>query len=877
MSPASSRAVLESAVRTLESRGIGIPERLALAEACFRLAVLPDTAIEDGIELLRRAAGCDPYHPKLFFHLGRLLHKNGDPRGAVVEYCRALSMAPRSHRIYVHLALALKELGGAYQALGPKILESLLAGDDARLLSLARDLGDLMANQDDDPAKPKDSERSSKSAGQCRWPGIWKVIAMEEMTQPKPSLKAANRMLEEGKRQIQNGRGAAEYVLSMLFFVHDGPKACRQVAGWLRDAALAPYQETPAVRLMAATCELGEARNVGEFVSRAAGYLTDAVLPPELVASLHYCWYGAVSNIDAVKASELLDLYPEPFRSSVCFRELRLAILDHHARQAWTADRVDCAEILWQETIRLDPFRIPVAHNLALAAARTKSTDKYPTAWERAAELRYQVAAAAGDVRVELEDRVKLHRSIAQQSRLRHLAEGKKQPSDDELQKWLEDREALGIWLREGELAWLNSRLRFQSPLCMLGLPLDCSDEDAEAARKSLSGQFELCLRDRNWAGSAVFLKLVNDLADRALAQAKDPVCRKRDRYFDAEKAESITLELGVFDRGLLMFELIDVAADAEDLKPAGLDVARHLLGLPWKTLEPLAKKNGKPSADPDWVSVSISHIARLAPGGRDSKPDPVKAEAAIAGFEDCVRAVPDSVVLRLILCRICLDTNRNAQAYQAALEAIPIAEKMQDRREAEGLFSQLVICIDNAALAEIPDNVLSPTREKAGESIQYCRNVLDRYPRSAALRFLIATYLIQTAEDDAGGLKEAATLVEQGLDLLFTDKQIAEAHKLLEKAGSRSKSIDAFKEVRRLLESASTRARTAMSAVKEARTPARTPATLRQARAEIEEAIAEAGKAEEIAAAASLDDAVQNAREHVKQLCKLLEDLERV
>ena len=50
------RASLQAAIRHLDSPGAGVPERMARAEACFRLAVLPDTPLEESIELMRRAA-----------------------------------------------------------------------------------------------------------------------------------------------------------------------------------------------------------------------------------------------------------------------------------------------------------------------------------------------------------------------------------------------------------------------------------------------------------------------------------------------------------------------------------------------------------------------------------------------------------------------------------------------------------------------------------------------------------------------------------------------------------------------------------------------------------------------------------------------------
>src|SRR5437660_1311078 len=153
-----SREALEAATRKLELQKPSVAQALALAEACFRLAVLPETGLERAIELMRRAVAYDPYHPKLFFHLGRLLHNNGDPLSAVFEYRRGLRLAPGNHRIFVHMALALADLAGAEQKLGLSILEGLQAGDDELLAALVVELDRLIAERLD-TKKKKESSR----------------------------------------------------------------------------------------------------------------------------------------------------------------------------------------------------------------------------------------------------------------------------------------------------------------------------------------------------------------------------------------------------------------------------------------------------------------------------------------------------------------------------------------------------------------------------------------------------------------------------------------------------------------------------------------------------------------------------------------------
>jgi hypothetical protein len=241
------------------------------------------------------------------------------------------------------------------------------------------------------------------------------------------------------------------------------------------------------------------------------------------------------------------------------------------------------------------------------------------------------------------------------------------------------------------------------------------------------------------------------------------------------------------------------------------------------------------------------------------------------------VQAIPEALDLRLVLCRLYLDGSRSKEAYQTALEALPMTAEMTDRKEAARLEAQFVACVDNAALSEIPDDVLSPARDKVRATITHCQTVLKEFPRAGGLRLLMAKYLIQTAEDEASRLKEAAALLEEGLDLLLTEKQISEARDWIDKAGSRSKSLDSFKKIRVLMDSASARARNAVGLAKE-RTPSneRIPAKIREARQELEEAIAEAGQAEELAVEASLQDALEKAKALAANLRHLLEEIEK-
>src|SRR6266849_1829561 len=102
------RSRLFHAIRVLSEREQpDVLHRLALAEAEFRLAIMPTSDLQESIDYLQKAIAHDPLHPKLFFLLGCCLYRSGDFRGAVQEYRHALKLAPDSHRVFVHLALVL--------------------------------------------------------------------------------------------------------------------------------------------------------------------------------------------------------------------------------------------------------------------------------------------------------------------------------------------------------------------------------------------------------------------------------------------------------------------------------------------------------------------------------------------------------------------------------------------------------------------------------------------------------------------------------------------------------------------------------------------------------------------------------------------------
>lgn len=98
----------------VSSRTLPLSERAqvanALAEACFRIGVHPETRIEDAISNLRKAIRLDSTNPRNPYHLARLYFSHGELTHASVWLKRAFAICPTSHRIWAHAALLQREL-----------------------------------------------------------------------------------------------------------------------------------------------------------------------------------------------------------------------------------------------------------------------------------------------------------------------------------------------------------------------------------------------------------------------------------------------------------------------------------------------------------------------------------------------------------------------------------------------------------------------------------------------------------------------------------------------------------------------------------------------------------------------------------------------
>lgn len=845
------RDALTAAIGALRGRDPEPQVRIALAEALFRLAVTPGTAEREAVELVREAITNDPCHPKLYLHLGRLLHRCGRYRCAVREYRRALALAPSSRRAHLLLAQALLEFDPPEQEIGRQLLAAVMrdsaderkaaladldAFDERRRCEIAGyaakdgrgassgQAGGAGADGGADArssggagggatrgsgARRRAGQRGAGSAPPADgtgWQAAWRVSLFEQISREKPSRRWVDSHLRAGVAEVADQGRVAELATACVLMLATGenPRDVRRLIesavptgtsgqGSARGAAAAggglPAGDA-ALDLVNAGIDLAETADGVEFVGAAARHVAAGTVPVELVAWLHFSKFGPDSSLEPGAALRLLDKCPQALQQDPVLGELKLATLDGYARLAWADGNLDLARLLWKETIPLDPYRVPVALNLALLAARARSHDEYQPAWDRMFELLYLHAAGAGDVQYLLADRRMMHAALCQQSLQRHfeLKPGQRTLTDDQAAALAGDPDALEVWLREWDRYYLNARLGFRSPVRLFGVPRDASEEDLGTARQALERHVEIALGDADWAGLGVFRELTATRIGDDFPRACDMLERARDRHYELEKADADALADEALDRGVRLRNLMHALAakpDARHLR-TGAAIARRQLVLPWTVLQPICVDRGLIDADTDLVRLFEDDLVHLVADCWD-EPTPGDERAWSAVLRDvgeCVAVLAHRIDLRMLYCSILFKAGRYDDAYTAAVEALKLphptgeAGRAADVR-AEAARNQLANLLDAVAFEAVPEALRKP------KSIDDIRRLLpagletaQRYPASTGLRILLANRMVQLREEAESA--RAVRLLEEAATSAVTAQQRAEIEEAL-------------------------------------------------------------------------------------------------
>ena len=784
------RTRLLAAVAELSSRdgNLHVSERLALAEGEFRLGVLPGAGPAESIEHLRRAVAHDPVHPKLHYHLRLALHRIGDCRGAVYCYRAALQLAPASQRTLVHLALALAELDDPERKLGGELMEALCRGQGTKELLHQVDEALKGYLEQPDGQRPQSAPRKKLAAAEpgepCRWEGAWRVSLIQHLARAKP----LNKVIDERLDRIAacNGAGVMDFALGCLQLLAGG-EPIEAVRRRMDAELLKAHRDHPAVQLLEAALRVASQPDPQSFVAAAVEAIRKKELPSDLVCWLHFAAHGPGESLAASTALAAVESYPPELLQEPSFVELRIAILDGYARRAWSEDELDLARLLWNEVLAIDPHRTAAVHDLALLAARTRSAAEYAGAWDRAAALRYLHSAAAGDFGLGLEDRRTLHLSLAQQVEQRYGPEENhsEEARSARLRAWLMDRDALDTYLAEWDLYYVASRLRFRSPVHLLGIAKDASSELTAFARESLLAKIRQCFEGVRWPGVKTFVKVAEDAVEAAFEHASLDLERARDPYYEQEKPEADQL-ITESIKHCNMLHLLLVAIIRNSV-PEKLDLAlrigRRLFTLPWKVLGPICTSRGMGSEETSVVDIFEHNFLSAAAEGLREPKDAADAEGLLDRLEQCCR----------------------------------LAEGKKE--EASILRRNFAAMIDNAAVKLIPEELLPPKDlAQAEKTLVEGKKALLRFPRACGLRLMLASLLKQIG--DPARLDEAVRMLEEGSPLSIVDEQRNKIEAMLKEIRDAVPKAHASAEVRKLLEGASAEVSAAIDELNRHQTP---------------------------------------------------------
>jgi tetratricopeptide (TPR) repeat protein len=792
--PASSSDDLRAALEELRRMEAGPRVRLALAEGSFRLAIAADTPVDEGIALLRSAVAHDPYLVKGYLHLGRLLHERGRYHAAGLEYLTALELAPASRRLALMLAESLLELGKDAEQAAEDLIRAVAERGPDQLRTVIATIRDLLSGDPRDPAGAdtagaadtgaQDAQEPQKDGGarkpSARGPAsrrraasapddlgdVWLAWLLVQLRRRAKPARVAAVLRAGGARTDPNG--PAELALGCVLALLSGhqPNLVRTALG-----GTTPDAGQPTGRALAAVLDLAEAPSAADFLRAAAEHLAHDALPVAAVCALHYDRF-TTRDQSVTDVLRLIDAYPPTVASHSASRELRVAALDHFAAAAWDAGALPQARLLWREALAMDPFRVPIAVNLALLAARTKEDEQdYENAWERLFELLYLLATGVGDVQLMLAERRDLHLALVRQSWQRHCGATRpaSYPSQSEMDAWVADVDAFGVWLRDWQAYYVNSRLAFRSPVHLLGVARDVSAPTLVQARDCLIEDVGAVVTSRGWAGEAVFRELSVAVISDAYARTAEPVDRARDLYYEPEKARADELAGEMIHRSLVLREALGALARAPASAAAAAvaaSVVRYQRRLPRAVLRSLFVERGLIDEDVDPSEEFDDRVVRLAARWvTEQPPDKAEAAAVASALNALADVIGESVPFRYHHANALYLAGRKQDAYATAVAGLLIPSA-PDGGTADARAA-LVGMMDQIGVEEVPAQLRGSISVALAENmIRSLRASLRTYPASAALRAVLVSLMIELGEgtkDDAWP-KGAAELVVTGL-----------------------------------------------------------------------------------------------------------------
>lgn len=905
------RRKLLRAIEAIESAPASqVQKRIALAEAYFRLAVLPGAELEEAVDFLEKAYQLDPQHPKLAYHLGRLAHLMGDFPSAARHYRQALRLSPENQRAAAHLGLALLESGNAEKEIGQSLLDALGRGQPTGVKDALSALDELLAGGADGATGRNDAQAGAGEAGasggagggagggakpgakpgspalrpsrsaekgyapeNIRWKAIWKTLAAEQISRPAPDLKLLKEQLQPALKEAQEDNISAAAILCAVMLLDP---ALKSYALELAQAQpFTAHDGRPARILLQHAVELARCAAPAQALELADQLWRAEALPEDYLVAFLHTLLRPESGMTAAQALSLLETVHSDLRQREAFKELRLALLDGHANHASNRAAYDEAHLLWRAALELAPARVNLAHNLALLAARTRDVDHYPRYWNMAAELRYLLAAAANNPHVHLKDRIALHKGFVQQSYQSCLNPEKRirEQKPEAVSKWMADHLALTTWMEEWELYYLNARLQYRSAVHMLGVSRDASPELVDAAAQALKNLLERALKPKNWAGAQAFSAMTVDAIQQAAALAKDDAKKARDAHYEPEKASATELVHEAIEHGFGLFHLLQqVKSVPGGGLELGMQIGAHLMALPWKILQPVCIARGYIGEDDDLEKIFTSYLLEMVMSAPENGGANKSAAASTAEMEKKLQAMdamaawlPGQPLLAYKRGELLFQLKRYDECYRLAVASLEsLAASTDEAGEDGNLQAAFAELIEGAALHDIPEHIFQPSKKEDMEAgAKLGQERLKSYPHSAQLHLLAATRLLFLAKDEPD-VKKVVELLKDGLKNAFTPRQREQLEKTLEEAQGRLKTIGVSAEISRLLEEAAHSVQECIANVQQGRT------SLEDAAKTVDKALATAEKARKQAEKHDLESELEQAQGLISQLQEL-------
>jgi hypothetical protein len=756
------RAGLLDRLGELERRDRTAQVRLALAEAEFRLAIDPATASGEAAERLRRSIAHDPFSAKARLHLGRVLHRDGRRWSALGAYREAHRLAPANPRVPLLAGLALLDLGKPEREIGAALLLALAAADPAAVTEAMADVDALLESRPGDHAPPgKRKKRSTVPDGAPV--AVWRGLLQDQLARKTPTTSWVRSYL--GAAPAAADGEVAEVCTAAVLLLAAGMEPAD-----VRDAVRARVARDaghPAVRMLTAVLGLVKHEDA-TFAAEAARLVGSRLVPVAVVCALQFM-RSDPDRVDAITAVRHLDRYPAELREHACLRELRIAVLDAHARRAWSLDRFDEAAVLWRATVAIDPYRPAVAVNVALIATRTRSAG-YAEAWEHAAELPYLHAAALAEPTHLADDRVALHRALAEQA-LRHS--GSLDPTGADIASWVADGDAVETWLSHWDLYYVNARLRFRSPVHLLGAASDADPDALTEARDILLRHLDGSIGTKDWAGASQFCEYARERVTRAWRHAAD--VPGADQHREAEQKAADALLDEAKRRVLTLHHLSIALRQGTSARHRRLlcSIARHEFLLPIGRLHARCVEQGTLDGKVHLAEILDLAAAQFAGGWDSTAPaDPRDTRRMLADLEVVRAAAPGFAGIHVPYVRLLTWSDRAAEAYAAAVTALDLAGDPTDRTVDEDVLDRrsricdlLTVLVDDIARTDLDRELPG-----ADDALVVYRRAMTRHAISVVPVIAVADRLAGTGK--AANIQRAEQILSDRLGVARSERQ---------------------------------------------------------------------------------------------------------